>query len=384
MEKSRHGNESRRKFLSQLGVAGMSIPFLSLGSCNDGDEQSKQQSMTNKSDKAGKLGIALVGLGDYATTQLAPALEKTQHCYLAGIVTGTPAKADAWKEKYQIPGKNIHNYENFDSIKDNKDIDIVYIVLPNNMHAEYTVRAALAGKHVICEKPMAISVTECDKMIAACRQAGRLLSIGYRLHFDPYNQELIRLAQEKVYGNLKKMKSAFSILTEKGIWRLDKKIAGGGPMVDVGIYCAQAACYVTGKVPVAVTAQTFPISDKTKFIDIEETLNFQLEMPDGIIAECRASYSEDECYFHAEAEEGWFELKPAFFYVDNAGSTSDSKIIKFPPPTQQLKQMDAFALAIKNNTPSTVPGEMGRRDVKIIEAVYQAMNTGKRVEIAKG
>jgi len=384
MEKSRFGNGSRRKFLYQLGAAGMSIPFISMTSCNNGDERSRKQSETTKRNNAGKLGIALVGLGDYATTQLAPALKNTQHCYLAGVVTGTPAKAEAWKEKYQLPGKNVYNYENFDSIKDNPDIDIVYVVLPNNMHAEYTIRAAQAGKHVICEKPMAISVAECDQMIEACKQAGKLLSLGYRLHFDPYNQELIRLAKEKVYGSVKKIKSAFSILTEKGIWRLDKKMAGGGPMVDVGIYCAQAACYVTGKEPIAVTAQTFPVSDKTKFIDIEETVNFQLEMADGIIAECRASYSEDECYFHADAEKGWFELKPAFFYVDNAGSTSDNKIIKFPPPTQQLKQMDAFASAIKDNAPNLVPGEMGRRDMRIIEAVYQAMNTGKKVEIAKG
>jgi len=384
MEKSRYGDESRRKFLYQLGVAGMGIPLLSLGSCNDGDERSKQHSMINKRDNAGKLGIALVGLGDYATTQLAPALEKTQHCYLSGIVTGTPSKTETWKEKYQIPENNIYDYRNFDSIKDNKDIDIVYVVLPNSMHAEYTIRAAQAGKHVICEKPMAITVDECDKMIAACKQAGKLLSLGYRLHFDPYNLEIIRLAREKVYGDLKKIKTAFSILTEKGIWRLNKKLAGGGPMVDVGIYCIQAACYVTGKEPKAVTAQTFPISDKTKFIDIEETVNFQLEMADGIVAECRASYSEDECYFHADAEKGWFELNPAFFYVDNSGTTSDNKIIKFPPLTQQLKQMDAFASAIKNNTPNIVSGEMGRRDVKIIEAVYEAMNSGKRVEIAKG
>ncbi len=384
MEKIRYDNESRRKFLYQLGVAGMSIPLLTLGSCNEEDDPSKRQKMTNKKDNAGKLGVALVGLGDYSTSQLAPALEGTQHCYLAGIVTGTPSKAEVWKEKYQIPEKNIYNYGNFDSIKDNKDIDIVYVVLPNNMHAEYTIRAAQAGKHVICEKPMAITVDECDRMIAACTQAGKLLSLGYRLHFDPYNVEIMRLAKEKVYGDLKKIRSAFSILTKKGIWRLDKKMAGGGPMVDVGIYCAQAACYVTGKEPVSVTAQTFPISDKTKFIDVEETVSFQLEMADGIIAECRASYSEDECYFHADAENGWFELKPAFFYVDNAGSTSDNKIIKFPPPTQQLKQMDAFASAIKNNTPNIVPGEMGRRDMKIIEAVYEAMNTGKRVEIVKG
>ena len=315
---------------------------------------------------------------------MAPALLRTENCFLAGIVTGTPSKAEEWKKKYLIPEKNIYNYGTFDSIKDNPDIDIVYVVLPNNMHAEYTIRAAQAGKHVITEKPMAISVEECDKMIAACKQAGKLLSVGYRLHFDPYNHEMIRLAQEKVYGNLVKLRSAFSITTEKGIWRLDKKMAGGGPMMDVGIYCLQAVCYLTGMDPVAVTAQTFPISDKSKFIDVEETVNFQMEMPNGIIGECRASYSEEDCFLRADAERGWFELRPSFYYVDNAGITSDNKKIQYSGFSQQAMQMDSFALSVKNKTPSIVPGEMGRRDLKIIEAVYEAMQTGKRVEIAKG
>lgn len=383
---AQNGNPTRRKFITDLGLAGLSIPFL-LPQCQCNDENtpiSKQQEITNRNKEAGKLGIALVGLGDYSTSQLAPALQQTEHCYLAGIVTGTPSKAEVWKKKYHIPEKNIYNYGNYDTIKGNPDIDIIYVVLPNNMHADYTIRAAGAGKHVICEKPMAISVDECDKMIAACKQAGKMLSIGYRLHFDPYNLEMVRLAKEKVYGNLKKVNSAFSIMTEKGIWRLDKKMAGGGPMMDVGIYCIQAVCYITGMEPVAVTAQTFPVSDKTKFIDIEETVNFQMEMPGEIIAECRASYSEDDCFLRAEAEKGWFELRPSFFYVDNDGITSDNRKIKFPHFPQQAKQMDAFALSIKNNTPGIVHGEMGRRDLKIIAAVYEAMKSGKRIEIAKG
>ena len=118
-----------------------------------------------------KLGIALVGLGSYSTGQLVPALLKTEHCYLAGIVTGTPSKAIAWKQKYNIPDKNIYNYNTYDTIKDNPDIDIVYVVLPNSMHAEYTIRALQAGKHVICEKPMAITVADCDKMIAAAKKS---------------------------------------------------------------------------------------------------------------------------------------------------------------------------------------------------------------------
>jgi len=371
-------NNSRRRFLYNLGLAGLSIPLISSNStCND--EETKQKPMQKNKD--GKLGIALVGLGGYAGGQLAPALQETEHCYLAGIVTGTPSKIPVWKEKYNIQDKNIYNYENYDSIKDNPDIDIIYVVLPNSMHAEYTIRGAQAGKHMICEKPMALSVADCDKMIAACKKAGKFLSIGYRLHYDPYHHEMIRLAKDKVYGDIKKISSGFSFVAQKGIWRLDKKLAGGGPLMDLGIYCFQGVQYVTGMEPVSVTAQTFPISDKEKFIDVEETLAWQMEMPNGVIAECRTSYSENANFLRAETDIGWFELKPAFNYGGLKGATSDGKTIEYPKLSQQARQMDGIAQSIKKNQPSIVPGEMGRRDVKIIEAIYEAMNSGKRVAI---
>ena len=331
------------------------------------------------SDK--KLGVALVGLGNYATGQLAPALQQTKHCYLAGIVTGTPSKIPLWKDKYNIPGTNIYNYNNFDTIKDNPDIDIIYVVLPNSMHAEYTIRAAQAGKHVICEKPMALTVKDCDKMIAACKEAGKFLSIGYRLHFDPYHLNMIRMGTQKEYGEIKKIVTEFLQPSIKGEWRLNKKYSGGGPLMDLGIYCLQGVMYITGMEPVAVTAQIFPVSDKEKFTDIEETLDWQMEMPNGIIAACRTSYSGSANRIKAEAEKGWFELDPAFYYAGLKGSTADGKIISHAPLSQQAKQMDGIALSVKNNQNSIVPGEMGRRDVKIITAIYEAMRTGKRVSI---
>lgn len=373
--------QSRRKFIYNIGLAGLSIPMLSAGLFNN--NQNKPEAMPEKNKKDGKLGVALVGLGGYATGQLAPALLQTEHCYLAGIVTGTPSKAQLWKEKYNIPEKNIYNYENYDSIKDNADIDIVYVVLPNNMHAEFTIRAAQAGKHVTCEKPMAITVEDCDRMIAACKKAGKMLSIGYRLHFDPYNLEMARLGTKKIFGNITKLSAGFGFKAQKGIWRLDKKIAGGGPLMDLGIYCLQGVCYTTGLEPVAVTAQSAPISDKEKFIDIEETLSFQMEMPTGLIAECKTSYTDGLNYLKAEAEDGFFELQPSFNYSGLKGKTSTG-IIEYQPMSQQAKQMDEFALAVKNNRPTIVPGEMGRRDVKIITAIYEAMHSGKRVIVPKG
>jgi predicted dehydrogenase len=379
MNNQQPNKPSRRKFIYNLGLAGLSVPLISGINCDD-DKNSKPKTM-NENKKTGKLGIALVGLGGYAGGQLAPALQQTEHCYLAGIVTGTPSKIPVWKEKYGIPDKNVYNYDNYDSIKDNPDIDIIYVVLPNSMHAEYTIRAAQAGKHVICEKPMAVTVSDCDKMIAASKKAGKMLSIGYRLHFDPYNLEMVRLGKEKLYGQIKKMIAGFSFVAPKGIWRLDKKLAGGGPLMDLGVYCMQGVMYTTGMEPVAVSAQSPPVSDTEKFIGVEETLSFQMEMPNGVIGECRTSYSENANFLRAEAEKGWFELKPAYSYSGLRGTTSDGKIIEYPKLSQQAKQMDGFALSIKNNQPSIVPGEMGRRDVKIIEAIYEAMRTGKRVEI---
>jgi predicted dehydrogenase len=379
MNNNKSSAQSRRKFLYNLGLAGLSIPILSF---TKSSEAKKPMSMFEKNKKDGKLGIALVGLGNYATGQLAPALQQTEHCYLAGIVTGTPSKAAAWKEKYNIPEKNIYNYDNYDSIKDNPDIDIIYVVLPNNMHAEYTIRAAQAGKHVTSEKPMAITVEDCDRMIAACKKAGKMLSIGYRLHFDPYNLEMARLGTKKVFGEIKNISAGFGFKAQQGIWRLDKKIAGGGPLMDLGIYCLQSICYTTGMEPIAVTAQSAPISDVAKFIDIEETLTFQMEMPNGLKAECKTSYTDGMNYLKVEAADGSFELQPAFNYAGLKGKTSQG-VIEYTPVLQQAKQMDEFALAIKNNSPTIVPGEMGRRDVKIITAIYEAMNSGKRVVIVK-
>ncbi len=369
---------SRKLFLQKIGLAGLSIPFLAAGNCLD-QPSSKQKAMAQKN--AGKLGVALVGLGGYATGQLAPALQETAHCYLAGIVTGTPSKAIAWKEKYNLPDKNIYNYENFDDIRNNPDIDVVYVVLPNSMHAEYSIRAAEAGKHVICEKPMAITVQECDQMIAACKKAGKLLSIGYRLHFDPYHLEMTKLVKEKEYGTTNNLTAGFGFNAQKGTWRLDKKMAGGGPLMDLGIYCLQAVCYTTGLEPIAVTAQASPISDKEKFVDIEETLTWQMEMPGGLVAECKTSYTDGMNYLRAEGSKGWIELKPAFNYSGLRCTASDNRSIVFPRLSQQARQLDGIAQAYKKNENSIVSGEMGRRDMKIITGIYEAMNTGKRVVI---
>jgi predicted dehydrogenase len=329
--------------------------------------------------KDGKLGIALMGLGKYSRDQLAPALRETEHCYLAGLVSGDKAKMVQWQKQYNLPDDACFTYETFDQIRNNESIDAVYVVLPNALHAEWTIKAAEAGKHVICEKPMAVTVEECDRMMAACRQAGRLLSIGYRLHFEPHNKELMRLGQEKALGDVTLIEADHGLADAQG-WRIQKALAGGGPLMDVGIYCVQAARYVTGLEPVAVTAQEGFKHHPEKFVDVEESIVWQMEMPNGIVAKCTASYSHKTNRLRVEAERGWVELEPAYAYSGIKGKTAAGEL-PLPQVNQQALQMDDFATCVKEGRPTSVSGEEGRQDVKILSAIYKAMETGERVVI---
>ncbi len=334
---------------------------------------------SNRSNKD-KLGIALVGLGNYATGQLAPALQQTMHCYLAGIVTGTPEKEKQWADKYNIPAANIYNYENFDRIAGNSDIDIVYVVLPNSMHAEFAIRAARAGKHVISEKPMANNVEDCMKMINACKEAGKKLSIGYRLYFDPFHKKMMELGQKKVFGNLTRLSSGFAFEAKNpDAWRLNKELAGGGPLVDLGIYSIQGSVYTAGELPVSIVAKDVT-RNKDFFKQVEGSLEWEMTFPSGYSSRCYTSYEESENYLKAEAEKGTFELTNAFSYSGIRGKTPEGSM-NFKPVNQQALQMDDFALCVKQDKASRVPGELGMRDVYLISKIYEAAETGKSVTL---
>ena len=330
-----------------------------------------------------KLGVALVGLGNYSAGQLAPALQHTTYCQLAGIVTGSPAKAAQWQKQYNIPVKNCYDYTTFDRIIDNPAIDIVYVVLPNALHAEYVVRAAQAGKHVICEKPMATSVADARHMLAAMEKAGRKFSIGYRLHFEPHNQAVMRLGQTRAYGAIKHLAAdnGFKFDSNGTPWRVNKKLSGGGPLMDMGIYCLQGCLYTKDQGPVSVTAKFTPETGTGYFKEVEAGVNWQLQFADGTVADCRTSYAQNmPGRLRADAANGWFELEPAFGYGGLAGRTSQNDgLLNLPNINQQAAQMDDFAQCILQNKPTRVPGEMGLRDVQLLEAIYRAAETGQSV-----
>ncbi len=358
---------TRRKFNTTLvkGLGGSALTAHMPLACAMGSKQDKK-----------KLGIALVGLGSYSTYQLAPALLDTQHCYLAGIVTGSPDKEKIWGSKYNIPEGNIYNYDNFDAIKDNKEIDVVYVVLPNSMHADFSIRAAKAGKHVICEKPMAMNVEECDAIINACSENNVKLGIGYRLHSEPYTQEVKRFVREKTFGNVRYISAdaGYYSGSNPAQWRLNKKLSGGGALMNMGVYAIQSIVYSTGENPVSVSAQEFS-TRPGYFKDTDETITAQFEFKSGVVGTIMTSHNISANRLHAKSERGWFELDPASTYIPLAGRTSKGEL-NFKQESQQKLQMDDFAKHILFDAPNLVPGEMGKRDMMIVEAIYKSISEG--------
>lgn len=333
-----------------------------------------------------KLGVALVGLGGYSSGQLAPALLKTQYAYLAGIVTGTPEKETIWSEKYNLPKANIYNYGNFDEIAKNKAIDIVYVVLPNSMHAEFCLRAAKAGKHVICEKPMAVSVAECNAIIEACNKAGVKLSIGYRMQSDPYTKEIKRLVREKPFGKVQYVSSdaAYISTGNPNQWRLNRALSGGGALMNMGVYSIQSNIYGVGKNPIAVSAQEFR-SRPEYFKETDETITAQMEFPNGVVGNVFTSHNANANRLYVSFERGWAELNPCHSYGPLSGRTSDGNEIKYPHQSQQMLQIDDFAKHILFGTTNMAPGEMGKRDMIIVEAIYQSIKEGgKKIPLDLG
>jgi predicted dehydrogenase len=315
---------------------------------------------------------------------VAEAMLTSKKAKLVGVISGTPAKITAWQTKYNIPEKNCYNYENFDNIKNNPDIDAVYVITPNGLHHDQVIRVAKAGKHVICEKPMALNAKEGQEMVDACKKANVKLLVGYRMHFEPKTLEIIRMRKDNEFGKILFFQGLCGFrIGDPTQWRLNKQLAGGGSLMDIGIYAINGARYMVGEEPIWVTAEETK-TDTVKFKEgVDETIQFQLGFPSGAVASCLSTYSMNNLdRFFLNGVNGYAEMQPSTGYGPIKGRTNKGELTH-PHVTHQTVQMDEMAGILLEGKQPIVPvdGEEGVRDLKIIDAIYAACRSGKKIEL---
>jgi predicted dehydrogenase len=368
---------SRRNFLKQ-GIAAGAVGSLATTSL--------AQQLQVPEPPGQKLGWAIVGLGRLSINQILPAFAKCEKSRVVAFVTGSREKGEKLAARYGVNPKNIYNYQTYDALRDNPEVDVIYIVLPNGMHAEYTIRGARAGKHVLTEKPMANTPKDCEEMISEARRANRKLMVAYRCRYEPYNNELIKVSRSGDIGNIRVVLSDHGFnIGDPTQWRLNKALAGGGSLMDIGLYSLQAACYTTGEDPVEVSAMEFTDRSDPRFKEVEDTINFQMRFPSGALAQCTSSYGyAGQSRIRVIGTRGWAELEPATSYTGlrmrvRLGNRTEERDL--PQRDHFAAEMDHLSDCVMQNKDVLTPGEEGLRDLKIMTAIYEAARTGKTVKL---
>lgn len=337
-----------------------------------------------------RIGYAVVGLGHLALEEILPALNNCKKSKLVALVSGSPEKLKKVAAQYGIGQENCYSYETYDQIKNNKEVDVIYIVLPNGLHKEYVIRGAKAGKHILCEKPLANSSAECRDMIAACTGAGVKLMVAYRIHYQPHNRKLREMLQKKEFGIPKFVEAHNSQSTANpDHWRHKKALAGGGALPDIGLYCLNTTRFVLGEEPVEVFAYQYSTPGNPLFREIEELVSWQMRFPSGVIASCATDYDVHESRrYRVNCKTGWIDIDQAYAYKGQRLKTSraDGKMkrseeIMLAENNQFAEEMDHFSDCIMNNKKPFTPGEEGLQDHIIMEAIYQSVKEGKPVKI---
>jgi predicted dehydrogenase len=339
-----------------------------------------------------RVGFAVVGLGHLTLDEILPALSMSKKSKLVALVSGSPEKMKNVADQYGVKKEYCYSYADYDKLKDNKDVQVIYIVLPNGMHAEYTIRGAQAGKHILCEKPMANTVAECQAMIDACKQANVKLMIAYRIQYEPHNRKVREMVQANQFGKVK------SIIANNGQnsdnpkhWRFNKVLAGGGSLPDVGLYCLNTIRFVLAEEPTEVSAYLHSTPGDPRFTEVEEQVNWLMKFPSGVQASCATSYGHhDDKSYRVLAETGWIKMDPAFPYQGLKLMTSQAQgkqnLITEHDMGQKnhfMSEMDHFSDCVKKDKTPFSPGEEGMQDQRIMEAIYQSAREGRPVKLAK-
>ncbi|MFN6476241.1 Gfo/Idh/MocA family oxidoreductase [Nostoc sp. DedQUE07] len=343
-----------------------------------------------------RLGFAIVGLGRLTLEEIMPAFAECKLAKPTALVSGDAAKANLVAQQYGIKPQNVYNYQNYDNLRNNPDVDVIYIVLPNSMHREYTVRGAKAGKHILCEKPMATTVEDAQQMIDACKQADRKLMIAYRCQYEPHHRAMIAMIRSKELGTVKVIQAdnGQNQGGDLNQWRLKRALAGGGSLPDVGIYCLNATRYLTGEEPIAISAQIFSTPGDPRFKEVEENVTFQLRFPSGILGICSTSYGFHEGRrFRVFGSDAWGQLDPAFSYnglrmMTSRKSPTNSMAeniseVRIGEKNQFALEIDHMADCVIQNKQPHTPGEEGLQDQKLIALIYEAARTGKTITLPR-
>ena len=338
-----------------------------------------------------KAGWAVVGLGELALGEVLPAIRSCENTRLVALVSGHPEKARKVADAYQVKHDAVYTYEDFDRIRDNPEIDVVYIALPNSMHAEYSIRASQAGKHVLCEKPMAVTIAECEQMIRAAKTAGKLLGMAYRLQHEPMNRAVMEMCRERKFGGLKLFSSEHCQNVRAPNIRLSAAL-GGGAVGDLGVYSINAGRYITSEEPVEATASAYWGNNDARFREVPESVAYLLRYPSGVLATCSCSFgTATSSRYRVLFEKGFIEMDPAFAYrglrlkiSEKSSWEGTPKVgeILFEPVNQFARQFDDFSRRTFSGQQPASPGEEGLADIKIILAIHESIRTGQPVKIS--
>jgi predicted dehydrogenase len=382
--RSSSSSSSRREMLARSALA---VSAIALAPHARGQEAKK------------KVGFCVVGIGSLAKNQIIPGLAKCENAKLVALVSGHAAeKAPPIVEKYALNPKSVYSYDNYEAIRDNPEIDVVYVVLPNSMHAEYTIRAFKCGKHVLCEKPMANSPEDCRQMIDAAKAVNKKLMIGYRLRHEPINMTAIDLVRgegasvgqktgEGKIGVIKGLEAGAGFnIGDPTQWRLKKQYAGGGSMMDIGIYALNACRYLSGEDPVEVTAMTYSTPGDVRFKEVEETMLFTLRFKSGLLANCTSTYGWGINRYRVTGTKGVVQSEPFLSY---SGLKLEARLpgqrameeVKVEQKDHFASEMDYFAQCVRDGKEVRTPGEEGLADMRVIEACYKAARSGRAEKV---
>jgi predicted dehydrogenase len=341
-----------------------------------------------------RVGFAIVGLGRLSLQEILPAMLESTRCKVTALVTGDAAKGARVAAQYGVDPKKVYAYAEFDRLRDDAAVDVVYVVLPNSMHEEYVTRAAKAGKHVLTEKPMATSVAEAERMVAACKAANRLPMVAYRIQYEPHHRLVRQLMRDGKLGAVKLIEMANDQAQGGDLahWRLKRALAGGGSLPDVGIYCFNTARFLTGEEPVEITATQYSTKGDPRFREVEETVAWTMRFPSGILASCTTSYrTQSAKRYRVCGADAWAEMDPAFSYAELRLALSRKSAvaeggegreqISLPEKNQFALEMDHMADCVANGRRPFTPGEEGVQDHVVQAAIYEAAHTGRVVKL---